>query len=45
MTDARDERRPAGEFEAAVMGARWAAGAPSTPGRVRADTETPQVGV
>lgn len=30
-TDARDERRPAGELEAAVMAALWAAGAPSRP--------------
>ncbi|MFF4488826.1 BlaI/MecI/CopY family transcriptional regulator [Streptomyces sp. NPDC001544] len=35
MTDARDERRPAGELEAAVMAALWAAGAPLTPGRVQ----------
>ncbi|MCX4856130.1 BlaI/MecI/CopY family transcriptional regulator [Streptomyces canus] len=37
MTDARDERRPAGELEAAVMAALWAAGAPLTPGRVQAE--------
>ncbi|WP_329219815.1 BlaI/MecI/CopY family transcriptional regulator [Streptomyces sp. NBC_01485] len=36
MTDARDERRPAGELEAAVMAVLWTAGAPLTPGRVRA---------
>ncbi|MFE9922724.1 BlaI/MecI/CopY family transcriptional regulator [Streptomyces sp. NPDC005774] len=35
MTDARDGRRPAGELEAAVMAALWAAGAPLTPGRVQ----------
>ncbi|OIJ63958.1 BlaI/MecI/CopY family transcriptional regulator [Streptomyces mangrovisoli] len=37
MTDARDERRPAGELEAAVMAALWAAGAPLTPGRVQSE--------
>ncbi|WP_327318884.1 BlaI/MecI/CopY family transcriptional regulator [Streptomyces sp. NBC_01235] len=37
MTDARDERRPAGELEAAVMAALWAAGAPLTPGRVQTE--------
>lgn len=36
-TDARDERRPAGELEAAVMAALWAAGAPLTPGRVQTE--------
>ncbi|MFJ9199022.1 BlaI/MecI/CopY family transcriptional regulator [Streptomyces flaveolus] len=35
--DARDERRPAGELEAAVMAALWAAGAPLTPGRVQTE--------
>lgn len=35
MTDARDERRPAGELEAAVMAALWTAGAPLTPGQVQ----------
>ncbi|MEV7689841.1 BlaI/MecI/CopY family transcriptional regulator [Streptomyces bungoensis] len=35
MTDARDERRPAGELEASVMAALWAAGAPRTPGEVQ----------
>ncbi|GAB7102101.1 BlaI/MecI/CopY family transcriptional regulator [Streptomyces phaeofaciens JCM 4814] len=35
MTDARDERRPAGELEAAVMAVLWAAGSPLTPGRVQ----------
>jgi predicted transcriptional regulator len=35
MTDARDERRPAGELEASVMAALWAAGAPQTPGQVQ----------
>ncbi|MFG2575109.1 BlaI/MecI/CopY family transcriptional regulator [Streptomyces sp. NPDC048481] len=34
---ARDERRPAGELEAAVMAALWAAGAPLTPGRVQTE--------
>ncbi|MEU5275242.1 BlaI/MecI/CopY family transcriptional regulator [Streptomyces asoensis] len=37
MTDARDERRPAGELEAAVMAALWAAGAPLTAGRVQSE--------
>ncbi|SOD90385.1 BlaI/MecI/CopY family transcriptional regulator [Streptomyces sp. Ag109_G2-15] len=35
MTDAKDERRPAGELEASVMAALWAAGAPQTPGQVQ----------
>ncbi|WP_369241455.1 BlaI/MecI/CopY family transcriptional regulator [Streptomyces sp. R21] len=35
MTDEKDERRPSGELEAAVMAALWAAGAPLTPGRVQ----------
>ncbi|GGR68912.1 hypothetical protein GCM10010269_04570 [Streptomyces humidus] len=35
--DARDERRPAGELEAAVMAALWAAGAPLTPGLVQTE--------
>lgn len=35
MTDAKDERRPAGELEAAVMAALWAAAAPSPQGRCR----------
>ena len=35
MTDAKDERRPAGELEATVMAALWAAGAPQTPGQVQ----------
>ena len=34
---ARDERRPAGELEAAVMAALWAAGGPLTPGRVQTE--------
>lgn len=33
MTDAKDERRPAGELEASVMAALWAAGAPRHPAR------------
>ncbi|MEW2290459.1 BlaI/MecI/CopY family transcriptional regulator [Streptomyces sp. NPDC047841] len=33
---AKDERRPAGELEAAVMAALWAAGAPLTPAQVQA---------
>ncbi|MER5517370.1 BlaI/MecI/CopY family transcriptional regulator [Streptomyces sp. NPDC002763] len=35
MADAKDERRPAGELEASVMAALWAAGAPRTPGQVQ----------
>ncbi|MDX6364258.1 BlaI/MecI/CopY family transcriptional regulator [Streptomyces sp. NPDC058274] len=35
MTDAKDERRPAGELEATVMAALWSAGIPLTPGRVQ----------
>ncbi|MFI1377140.1 BlaI/MecI/CopY family transcriptional regulator [Streptomyces longwoodensis] len=37
MTDAKDQRRPAGELEAAVMAALWAAGAPLTPAQVQAE--------
>ncbi|OAH13080.1 BlaI/MecI/CopY family transcriptional regulator [Streptomyces jeddahensis] len=37
MTDAKDERRPAGELEATVMAALWAAGRPRTPAQVQAD--------
>ncbi|MEU6261015.1 BlaI/MecI/CopY family transcriptional regulator [Streptomyces sp. NPDC047043] len=37
MTDARDDRRPAGELEAAVMAALWAAGVPLTPGRIQGE--------
>ncbi|MGW4569420.1 BlaI/MecI/CopY family transcriptional regulator [Streptomyces sp. NPDC004561] len=35
MTDAKDERRPAGGLEAGVMAALWAAGGPQTPGQVQ----------
>ncbi|MGQ4418091.1 BlaI/MecI/CopY family transcriptional regulator [Streptomyces sp. SAS_269] len=35
MTDARDARRPAGELEASVMAALWAAGTPRTPDQVQ----------
>ncbi|AQW55549.1 BlaI/MecI/CopY family transcriptional regulator [Streptomyces violaceusniger] len=35
MTDEKDERRPAGELEAAVMAALWAVDAPLTPARVQ----------
>ncbi|MFE9613912.1 BlaI/MecI/CopY family transcriptional regulator [Streptomyces sp. NPDC006012] len=35
MTDSKDERRPAGELEASVMAALWAAGGPQTPGQVQ----------
>ncbi|MDQ0777184.1 putative transcriptional regulator [Streptomyces aurantiacus] len=37
MTDAKDERRPAGELEAAVMATLWAADAALTPGQVQAE--------
>ncbi|MFD8568820.1 BlaI/MecI/CopY family transcriptional regulator [Streptomyces sp. NPDC057694] len=36
-TDSTDERRPAGELEAAVMATLWAAQGPLTPGQVQAD--------
>ncbi|MFI2205753.1 BlaI/MecI/CopY family transcriptional regulator [Streptomyces sp. NPDC020192] len=35
MTEAKDERRPAGELEASVMAALWAARVPQTPGQVQ----------
>jgi predicted transcriptional regulator len=35
--DAKDERRPAGELEASVMAALWAAEGPRTPGQVQGD--------
>ncbi|MBL1084628.1 BlaI/MecI/CopY family transcriptional regulator [Streptomyces actinomycinicus] len=35
MTDAKDERRPAGELEASVLAALWAAGTSQTPGQVQ----------
>jgi predicted transcriptional regulator len=35
MTDSKDERRPAGELEASVMAALWAATGPQTPGQVQ----------
>ncbi|MFI9803536.1 BlaI/MecI/CopY family transcriptional regulator [Streptomyces sp. NPDC052301] len=35
MTDAKDERRPAGELEASVLAALWAADAPRTAGQVQ----------
>ncbi|MCX4862159.1 BlaI/MecI/CopY family transcriptional regulator [Streptomyces canus] len=37
MTDAKYERRPAGELEAAVMAALWAAETALTPGQVQAE--------
>ncbi|WP_406129272.1 BlaI/MecI/CopY family transcriptional regulator [Streptomyces canus] len=37
MSNAKDERRPAGELEAAVMAALWAADVPLTPGRVQTE--------
>ncbi|QLJ02025.1 BlaI/MecI/CopY family transcriptional regulator [Streptomyces sp. NEAU-sy36] len=36
MTDGKDERRPAGELEASVLAALWAAGGPRTPGQIQA---------
>lgn len=35
MTEAKDERRPAGELEASVMAALWAADRPQTSGQVQ----------
>ncbi|MBV2353000.1 BlaI/MecI/CopY family transcriptional regulator [Streptomyces sp. J2-1] len=35
MSEAKDERRPAGELEASVLAALWAAGGPQTVGQVR----------
>ncbi|MFB7330275.1 BlaI/MecI/CopY family transcriptional regulator [Streptomyces adustus] len=37
MTEAKDERRPAGELEAAVMAVLWAADLPLTAARVQLD--------
>ncbi|MFI2642035.1 BlaI/MecI/CopY family transcriptional regulator [Streptomyces sp. NPDC018610] len=37
LSGERDERRPAGELEAAVMAALWAAGVPLTPAQVQAE--------
>ncbi|MGW2826013.1 BlaI/MecI/CopY family transcriptional regulator [Streptomyces sp. NPDC001443] len=37
MTEAKDERRPAGELEAAVMAVLWAADLPLTAGQVQLD--------
>ncbi|GAA3377454.1 BlaI/MecI/CopY family transcriptional regulator [Streptomyces sannanensis] len=37
MTDAKAERRPAGELEAGVLAALWAADTPLTPAQVQAD--------
>ncbi|MEU8825322.1 BlaI/MecI/CopY family transcriptional regulator [Streptomyces sp. NPDC048636] len=37
MTDSKDERRPAGELEAAVMAALWAADTPLTSAQVQAE--------
>lgn len=36
MTDSEGERRPAGELEASVLAALWAAGAPQSAAQVRA---------
>ncbi|MFF3613022.1 BlaI/MecI/CopY family transcriptional regulator [Streptomyces sp. NPDC002580] len=40
MGSGKDERRPAGELEAGVMAALWAAGVPLTPGRVQRDLDS-----
>ncbi|GAA5012977.1 BlaI/MecI/CopY family transcriptional regulator [Streptomyces siamensis] len=40
MSSAKDERRPAGELEAGVLAALWAASAPLTPGRVQAELDS-----
>ncbi|MFF1675615.1 BlaI/MecI/CopY family transcriptional regulator [Streptomyces sp. NPDC058256] len=40
MTEAKDERRPAGELEAAVMAALWAAGVPLSAGRVQTELDS-----
>ncbi|MDO0930013.1 BlaI/MecI/CopY family transcriptional regulator [Streptomyces sp. TG1A-8] len=37
MTEAKDERRPAGELEASVMAALWSADGPRTPGQMQTD--------
>ncbi|GGM24980.1 hypothetical protein GCM10010129_81900 [Streptomyces fumigatiscleroticus] len=37
MSAEKDERRPAGELEAAVLAALWAAGTPLTPAQVQAE--------
>lgn len=39
-TDGRTERRPAGELEASVLAALWAADAPLTPGAVQLELGT-----
>ncbi|MFD8999871.1 BlaI/MecI/CopY family transcriptional regulator [Streptomyces sp. NPDC059582] len=40
MTDAKDERRPAGELEAAVMAVLWAAGLPLTASQVQLELDS-----
>ncbi|MFF4346978.1 BlaI/MecI/CopY family transcriptional regulator [Streptomyces sp. NPDC001530] len=40
MGGAKDERRPAGELEASVMAALWAADAPLTPGHVQLELDS-----
>ncbi|MET7984515.1 MULTISPECIES: BlaI/MecI/CopY family transcriptional regulator [unclassified Streptomyces] len=40
MSSDKDERRPAGELEASVMAALWAAGVPLTPGRVQNELDS-----
>ncbi|MFD7876110.1 BlaI/MecI/CopY family transcriptional regulator [Streptomyces sp. NPDC059766] len=40
MTDAKDERRPAGELEAAVMAVLWAADLPLTAAQVQLDLDS-----
>ncbi|MFG2617234.1 BlaI/MecI/CopY family transcriptional regulator [Streptomyces sp. NPDC048507] len=41
MTDADGERRPAGELEASVLAALWAAGTPQSAAQVRAAIPQP----
>ncbi|MFE2579912.1 BlaI/MecI/CopY family transcriptional regulator [Streptomyces sp. NPDC059378] len=40
MTEAKDERRPAGELEAAVMAVLWAADLPLTAAQVQLDLDS-----
>ncbi|MFF4832823.1 BlaI/MecI/CopY family transcriptional regulator [Streptomyces sp. NPDC001315] len=40
MTDAKDERRPAGELEAAVMAVLWAADLPLTAAQVQLELDS-----
>lgn len=41
MAEKQPERRPAGELEATVMAALWAASGPQSPGQVQRGLETP----